>query len=82
MKEHDTDAKVACEKLREIVEKAWKDLNKERLNPTPVARPIIETILNLSISMEDIYRYTDEYTHSDNKMKDNISLVLVEPIPI
>ncbi|XP_074559096.1 beta-eudesmol synthase-like [Curcuma longa] len=82
MKEHDTDAKVACEKLREIVEKAWKDLNKECLNPNPVARPIIERILNWSISMEDIYRYTDEYTHSDNKMKDNISLVLVEPIPI
>ncbi|XP_042402536.1 beta-eudesmol synthase-like [Zingiber officinale] len=82
MKDHGTDVKVACKKLREIVEKAWKDLNKERLNPTPVARPIIERILNFSISTEDIYRYTDEYTHSDNKMKDNISLVLVEPVVI
>ncbi|KAG6495380.1 hypothetical protein ZIOFF_043183 [Zingiber officinale] len=82
MKDHGTDVKVACKKLREIVEKAWKDLNKECLNPTPVARPIIERILNFSISMEDIYRYTDEYTHSDNKMKDNISLVLVESVVI
>ncbi|XP_042410634.1 beta-eudesmol synthase-like [Zingiber officinale] len=82
MKEHGTDVKVACKKLRETVEKAWKDLNKESLNPTPVARPIIERILSFSISMEDVYRYTDEYTNSDNKMKDNISLVLVEPIPI
>ncbi|KAG6499283.1 hypothetical protein ZIOFF_039040 [Zingiber officinale] len=82
MKEHGTDVKVACEKLREMLEKAWKDLNKERLNPTLVARPIIERILSLSISMEDVYRDTDEYTHSDKKMKDNVSLVLVEPVPI
>ncbi|KAG6489810.1 hypothetical protein ZIOFF_051089 [Zingiber officinale] len=82
MKEHGTNVKVACQKLREMVEKAWKNLNKESLNPTPVARPIIERILSFSKSMEDVYRYTDEYTTSDNKMKDNISLVLVEPIPI
>nr|BAG50438.1 sesquiterpene synthase 6 [Zingiber zerumbet] len=82
MKEHGTNVQVTCKKLREMLEKAWKDLNKERLNPTLVARPIIERILSFSVSMEDVYRDTDEYTHSDKKMKDNVSLVLVEPIPI
>nr|WHO15131.1 valencene synthase [Alpinia oxyphylla] len=82
MKEHGVDVKVARKKLQEIVEKAWKDLNKELLNPTPVARPIIERILNLTMSMEDIYRYIDEYTSPDNKTNGDVSLVLVESIPI
>ncbi|XP_074591602.1 beta-eudesmol synthase [Curcuma longa] len=82
MKEHDTNEKVACEKLREIVEKAWKDLNKESLNPTKVPQLIIERIVNFSRSMEEIYKYNDMYTNSDTKMKDNISLVLVESFPI
>nr|B1B1U4.1 RecName: Full=Beta-eudesmol synthase; AltName: Full=10-epi-gamma-eudesmol synthase; AltName: Full=Alpha-eudesmol synthase [Zingiber zerumbet]BAG12021.1 beta-eudesmol synthase [Zingiber zerumbet]BAG12022.1 beta-eudesmol synthase [Zingiber zerumbet] len=78
MKEHDTNVDVACEKLREIVEKAWKDLNNESLNPTKVPRLMIERIVNLSKSNEEIYKYNDTYTNSDTTMKDNISLVLVE----
>ncbi|KAG6499275.1 hypothetical protein ZIOFF_039032 [Zingiber officinale] len=82
MKENDTNVKVACEKLQEIVEKAWKDLNKESLNPTKVPRIIIERIVNLSRSLQEIYKYDDMYTNSDTKMKDNISLVLVESFPV
>ncbi|KAG6499327.1 hypothetical protein ZIOFF_039091 [Zingiber officinale] len=82
MKEHDTNAKVACNKLREIVEKAWKDLNNESLNLTKVPRPIFERVLNFSRSMEEIYRYIDMYTNSDTTMKDNVSLLLIEPLPI
>ncbi|KAG6495287.1 beta-eudesmol synthase-like [Zingiber officinale] len=82
MKEHDTNAKVACNKLREIVEKAWKDLNNESLNLTKVPRPIFERVLNFSRSMEEIYRYIDMYTNSDTTMKDKVSLLLIEPLPI
>ncbi|XP_074575365.1 beta-eudesmol synthase-like [Curcuma longa] len=78
MKEYNTNEKVACKKLQEIVEKAWKDLNKESLNPTKVPRLMIERIVNFARSMEEIYKYNDMYTNSDTKMKDNISLVLVE----
>ncbi|KAG6499280.1 beta-eudesmol synthase-like [Zingiber officinale] len=82
MKEYDTNAKVACNKLREIVEKAWKDLNNESLNLTKVPRPIFERVLNFSRSMEEIYRYIDMYTNSDTTMKDKVSLLLIEPLPI
>nr|QSK97110.1 terpene synthase [Curcuma wenyujin] len=78
MKEYNTNEKVACKKLQEIVEKAWKDLNKESLNPTKVPRLMIERIVNFARSMEEIYNCNDMYTNPNNKMKDNISLVLVE----
>ncbi|KAG6512649.1 hypothetical protein ZIOFF_030774 [Zingiber officinale] len=78
MKEHDTNVNVACKNLREIVEKAWKDLNNESLNRTKVPRLMIERIVNLSKANEEIYKHNDTYTNSDTTMKDNISLVLVE----
>ncbi|KAG6539097.1 hypothetical protein ZIOFF_004250 [Zingiber officinale] len=83
MKEYGTSKKVAHEKLQVVVEQAWKDINKECLHPTTqVARTLIEIILNLSRTMEDIYKYNDTYTNSNTRMKDNISLILVESFPI
>lgn len=83
MKEFGASSKVAREKLQAMVEEAWKDLNKEYLRrPTQVARSLIEIILNLSKAMEDIYKYNDTYTNSSTRMKDNVSLVLVESFPI
>ncbi|XP_042425872.1 alpha-humulene synthase-like [Zingiber officinale] len=82
MKEYGTSAKVAREKLQVMVEQGWKDLNKECLGTTPVARSLIEIILNLSRAMEDIYKYKDTYTNSNTRMKDNVSLILVESFPI
>lgn len=84
MKEYGaSSSKVACEKLQAMVERAWKDLNKECLcRPTQVARSLIEIILNLSRAMEDIYKDNDTYTNSKTRMKDNVSLVLVESFPI
>ncbi|XP_074561961.1 alpha-humulene synthase-like [Curcuma longa] len=82
VKEYGTSTKVAREKLQVMVERAWKDLNKECLRPTQVARPLIEIILNLSRAMEDIYKHNDTYTNSNTRMKDNVSLILVESFPI
>ncbi|KAG6534755.1 hypothetical protein ZIOFF_008658 [Zingiber officinale] len=82
MKEYGTSAKVAREELQVMVEQGWKDLNKECLGTTPVARSLIEIILNLSRAMEDIYKYKDTYTNSNTRMKDNVSLILVESFPI
>nr|QSK97104.1 terpene synthase [Curcuma wenyujin] len=82
VKEYGTSTKVAREKLQVMVERAWKDLNKECLHPTPVARSLIEIILNLSRAMEDIHKYMDTYTHSNTMMKDKVSLILVESFPI
>ncbi|XP_042448300.1 alpha-humulene synthase-like isoform X2 [Zingiber officinale] len=82
MKEYGTNVKVAREKLRVMVERAWKDLNEECLRSTQVARSLIEIILNLSRAMEDIHKYIDGYTNSNTRMKDHVSLILVESFPI
>nr|QSK97107.1 terpene synthase [Curcuma wenyujin] len=82
MKEFATDEKEAYKNLMEMVEDAWKDHNKDCLNPTQVPRLIIEIIVNFSRVAEEVYKYTDGYTDSKTTMKDNIYMVLVESILI
>ncbi|XP_074558765.1 alpha-humulene synthase-like [Curcuma longa] len=82
MKEFATDEKEAYKNLMEMVEDAWKDHNKECLNPTQVPRLIIEIIVNFSRVIEEVYKYTDVYTDSKTTMKDNIYMLLVESILI
>nr|QSK97105.1 terpene synthase [Curcuma wenyujin] len=82
MKEFTTDEKEAYKNLMEMVEDAWKDHNKECLNPTRVPRLIIEIIVNFSRVVEEVYKYTDVYTDSKTTMKDNVYMLLVESILI
>ncbi|KAG6499650.1 hypothetical protein ZIOFF_039440 [Zingiber officinale] len=82
MKEFATDEKEAYKNLMEMVEDAWKDHNKECLNPTQVPRLIIEKIVNFSRVLEEVYKYTDIYTNSNTTMKDNIYMLLVESVLI
>ncbi|XP_042400333.1 alpha-humulene synthase-like [Zingiber officinale] len=82
MKEFATDEKEAYKNLMEMVEDAWKDHNKECLNPTQVPRLLIEKIVNFSRVIEEFYKYTDTYTDSKTTTKDNVNILLVESVLI
>ncbi|RRT37716.1 hypothetical protein B296_00052081, partial [Ensete ventricosum] len=83
MKQHGTDANEACKKLQVLVQDAWKDVNKGCLNPTAaVPMSLLERIVNFTRSMEDIHKNIDSYTHSNTTMKDRITLLLLQPVPV
>lgn len=82
MKQYGTDANEACKKLQMLVQDAWKDMNKECLNPTAVPMPLLERLVNLPRAIEDSHKYIDSYTHSNTTMKDRITLLLVQPVPV
>ncbi|XP_042404685.1 alpha-humulene synthase-like [Zingiber officinale] len=82
MKEFATDKKEAYKNLMEMVEDAWKDHNKECLNPIQVPRLLIEKIVNFSRVIEEFYKYTDTYTYSKTTTKDNVNILLVESVLI
>ncbi|CAL9150186.1 unnamed protein product [Musa hybrid cultivar] len=81
MKEYGTNMHVACKKLRGLADDAWKDINKECLNPVAFPIDLLERIVNFSRIIENIYKYIDGYTNSSTKMKEYISSLLVQPIP-
>ncbi|KAG6499659.1 hypothetical protein ZIOFF_039449 [Zingiber officinale] len=82
MKEFTTDKKEAYKNLMEMVEDAWKDHNKECLNPIQVPLLLIEKIVNFSRVIEEFYKYIDTYTYSKTTTKDNVNILLVESVLI
>ncbi|XXG83212.1 hypothetical protein AAC387_Pa10g1016 [Persea americana] len=82
MKENECTYDEACVKLQGKVERAWKDINKECLKPTPVPMPFLVRVVNLARVIEVLYQNRDGYTDSTHETKERILFVLVNPIPI
>ncbi|KAJ6837877.1 (-)-germacrene D synthase-like [Iris pallida] len=70
----------AVVKLKSMVEKAWKDINKEWLNPLPSRKHLNLLALNYTRMVEVIYKHGNSYTNDVGHMKENITLLLVHPI--
>ncbi|XP_074321458.1 (-)-drimenol synthase-like [Silene latifolia] len=83
MSQYGVSEEEAEEKLRELVEDAWKDLNQEMLRPTKLPRPMMMRILNLSRVIEVFYRLgEDDYSVVSENMKEKIHAVLIDPVMV
>ena len=79
MKKHNVSIEVAREKIHDLKEESWKDLNSEWLNPSNVyPKQLLERIFNLARTMEFMYNQEDNFTNCHN-LKDTIHSLLVEP---
>ncbi|KAJ0044675.1 hypothetical protein Pint_04330 [Pistacia integerrima] len=81
MKQHGVTEEEVRKLFRKEISNAWKDINQEFLKPTAVPVPLLGRILNLSRSMDVIYKEEDTYTNS-YKLKDDVASVLVNPVPL
>ncbi|KAL8091204.1 hypothetical protein AgCh_040341 [Apium graveolens] len=81
MKEHEVSKEEAEVKLYEMIEDTWKDINEECLRPTSVAISYITTFLCLMRVNHVTYKDKDRYTHPEG-LKHEVTLILVDPIPI
>ncbi|WOK96279.1 (S)-beta-bisabolene synthase-like [Canna indica] len=66
----------------ELVEDAWKDINKECLDPTTFLIPLLEISLKFTQTPENVYKYIDAYTEATTSMKECINLLLVQSVPL
>ncbi|XP_060672677.1 sesquiterpene synthase 2-like [Ziziphus jujuba] len=81
MEQHGVEEEEAYKMLHQEIENAWKDINQEFMKPTAVATSILERVLNLARMSDVTYKDGDSYTNP-HLIKDTISLLLVDPIPI
>ncbi|KAH6808456.1 hypothetical protein C2S51_029564 [Perilla frutescens var. frutescens] len=79
MKQYGVPVEEAHAELRQQVQKAWKDMNQECLEPRPASMPILIRIVNLGRVINLLYADDDCYANPV-KSKDWIKLVLVEPV--
>lgn len=82
MKQYDASEKEAIKELTKQVTDAWKDINEECINPTPVPKPLITRVLNYARVMAVLYREVDGYTDAPIALKDSVASILVDPVPI
>ncbi|XP_054814694.1 (-)-germacrene D synthase-like [Prosopis cineraria] len=82
MKEHGMSRQETIEELRKMIMSAWKDINEECLRPTQVPMPFLMIVLSHACFIETMYKDADNYTHSGGIMKDYITLLFVDPVPI
>ncbi|KAL6885621.1 hypothetical protein ACP4OV_010400 [Aristida adscensionis] len=82
IKEHNVSFEEAREKIQELKEETWKDLNTGWLDPdNSQPKHIRERVFNLTRTMEFFYRHGENFTYCDN-LKDTIYSLLVEPFTI
>ncbi|XP_031383637.1 (-)-germacrene D synthase-like [Punica granatum] len=82
MKHHGATEQETEEKLWKMIDDGWKDINEECLHPTPVPMPLLTRIVNFTCVIEVLYKDKDRYTNSQTDLKDYVTALLVDPIPL
>nr|AQY54367.1 (-)-germacrene D synthase [Salvia officinalis] len=79
MLEYGVSKEEAFAELRKQVKNAWKDLNKQRLEPREASVPILTCVDNFTRVIVVMYSDGNAYDNSKTKTKDMIKSVLVDP---
>ncbi|CAN1222135.1 Probable terpene synthase 3 [Linum grandiflorum] len=85
MKQHGASKEEAHSELNKLVEKLWKDMNEDMLSQPPLKEapmPALLTVLNKVRVMDLLYKDEDTYTNSKTVMKELLTSLLVDPVPI
>ncbi|KAJ9671956.1 hypothetical protein PVL29_025550 [Vitis rotundifolia] len=82
MKQHGASEQETHDEFNKQVRDAWKDINQECLMPTAVPMTVLMRILNLARVMDVLYTHEDGYTHSGTVLKDFITSMLIDSVPI
>ncbi|KAK3040259.1 hypothetical protein RJ639_028174, partial [Escallonia herrerae] len=82
MKQHGASKEESYAELQKQVTNAWKDINQECLRPTAVPMPLLTRVVNLARVINLLYKDEDGYLNSKTFVKELITSVLVDPVPI
>lgn len=78
MKEYRASKQEAYVEARRQIANAWKDINSDYLHATQIPTFVLEPALNLS-RLVDILQ-EDDFTDSQNFLKDTITLLFVDSV--
>ncbi|KAL3747661.1 hypothetical protein ACJRO7_016459 [Eucalyptus globulus] len=83
MKQYKVTEEEAKVELRKQVADAWKDINEGLCCPAIVPRPLLVRILNFVRAMHVMYKdEIDIYTHAGTKLKEYVTSLYVNPLPM
>ncbi|KAI5333429.1 hypothetical protein L3X38_023560 [Prunus dulcis] len=83
MKQHGVSEQETLDVFNKQVVDLWKDINEELLiKPTIVPRPVLMRVLNLTRVMDLLYKRGDGFTHVGKLMKDIVTSLFLDPVPL
>nr|A0A0D4D912.1 RecName: Full=Sesquiterpene synthase TPS3; AltName: Full=Germacrene A synthase; AltName: Full=Terpene synthase 3; Short=XsTPS3 [Xanthium strumarium]AJT60315.1 germacrene A synthase [Xanthium strumarium] len=82
IKTYGVSEKEAIEELKKMIENAWKDINEGCLKPREVSMDLLAPILNLARMIDVVYRYDDGFTFPGKTLKEYITLLFVDSLPM
>ncbi|KAK9989338.1 hypothetical protein SO802_029577 [Lithocarpus litseifolius] len=82
MKQYGVSKQEVHDEFRKQIVNAWKDINKECIRPTEVPVPLLTRVVNLARVMDSLYKDEDAYTHLGGVMVEDITSMLVDPVPV
>ncbi|KAG5546366.1 hypothetical protein RHGRI_018519 [Rhododendron griersonianum] len=82
MKQHGVAEEEVYVEFEQRVTNAWKDINAECLRPTAVPMPLLARVLNLARVINLIYTGEDGYTNSGKRLKECVTSMLIDSVPI
>ncbi|KAJ9560413.1 hypothetical protein OSB04_005573 [Centaurea solstitialis] len=74
--------KEATDELKKIIENAWKDVNEGCLKPTEVSKDLLVLNLNLARVIDVFYRYDDAFTFPGKSLKEFITVLFLDSVPM
>ena len=80
VKQYGVSEQEAYHEFNQRVTNAWKDINKEFLQPTAMPMPILKCVGNFVRVVDFLYKEEDGYTRVGKKTKDGITAVLIDPV--
>ncbi|XAR48732.1 Valencene synthase [Bertholletia excelsa] len=81
MKEFSLSKQDAIDEIYRRIDDGWKDINEEILRPTTVSMHLLMRILNLTRSVNVLYKDGEAFTHQEI-LKDDLELLFSNAIPV
>ncbi|KAM7486317.1 hypothetical protein LguiA_002326 [Lonicera macranthoides] len=82
MKQHEVTKEETFAEFNRRITNAWKDMNQECLGTTAVPMALLDRVLNLARVINLVYKDEDGYTHAKTRVKNFITSLLIESVPI
>ncbi|KAK1427327.1 hypothetical protein QVD17_16010 [Tagetes erecta] len=82
MKQYGVTEKYAIDMVRNKIEDAWKDINRECLTCKDVSRPLILVVVNFVRTMLYLYKYNDTFSEVEEEFQDHIKSLFIDAMSI
>ncbi|XP_044502971.1 isoprene synthase, chloroplastic-like [Mangifera indica] len=80
MQERGLSEEIAREDIKKLIEKNWRQMNKEVSEKHPFSQAFVETVIHLARTAHCTYQNGDGHGHPDARIKKRILSVIIDPI--